>query len=47
MLLINSMWDNEAEGIGKQKCTRWGYAWHTMFDLIGFVALLILLGTGV
>lgn len=47
MLFINPMWDNEAERIGKQRCTRLGYALHTISDLIGFVALLILLGTGV
>ena len=45
MLFINPMWDNEAERIGKQRCTRLGYALHTISDLIGFVALLLLLGT--
>ncbi len=45
MLFINPMWDNEAERIGKQKCTRLGYALHNISDLIGLVALLLLLGT--
>ena len=45
MLFINPMWDNEAERIGKQRCTRLGYALHAVSDLIGFVALLLLLST--
>ena len=44
MLFINPMWDNEAERIGKQRCTRLGYALHTVSDLIGFAALFLLLG---
>src|SRR4051794_21326326 len=44
MLFINPMWDNEAERIGKQRCTRLGYALHGISDLIGFVALLLLFG---
>jgi hypothetical protein len=44
MLFINPMWDNEAERIGKQRCTRFGYALHTASDLIGFVGLLLLVG---
>jgi len=45
MLFINPMWDNEAERIGKERCTRLGYALHTISDLMGFIALLLLLGT--
>lgn len=45
MLFINPMWDNEAERIGKQRCTPLGYALHTISDLIGFVALLLLFGS--
>jgi hypothetical protein len=41
MLFINPMWDNEAERIGKQKCTPLGYALHAISDLIGFIALLL------
>jgi len=44
MLFINPMWDNEAERIGKQRCTPLGYALHTISDLIGLIALLLLLG---
>ena len=47
MLFINPIWDNEAERIGKQKCTPVGYALHMLSDLIGFVALLVLLGAAV
>ena len=45
MLFINPMWDNEAQRIGKQRCTRLGYTLHTVSDLIGFFALLLLFGT--
>ena len=45
MLFINPMWDNEAERIGKQKCTPMGYALHVVSDLLGFVGLLLLFGT--
>ena len=45
MLFINPMWDNESERIGKQKCSPLGYALHSISDLIGFVSLLLLLGT--
>jgi hypothetical protein len=44
-MFINPMWDNEAERIGKQRCTPLGYALHVVSDLIGFFALLLLLGT--
>lgn len=43
MLFINPMWDNEAERIGKLRCTRLGYALHAVSDLIGFAGLLLLL----
>lgn len=46
MLFINPKWDNEAERIGKQRCTRLGYALHGVSDLLGFVALLVLVGVG-
>lgn len=42
MLFINPMWDNEAERIGKQRCTPLGYALHLFSDLIGLMALLLL-----
>src|SRR5437867_2170602 len=45
MPFINPMWDNEAERIGKQRCTPLGYALHTISDLLGFVALLLLFGS--
>lgn len=41
------MWDNEAERIGKQKCTPIGYAIHVFGELIGFLGLLLLLATPV
>ncbi len=43
-MFINPVWDNEAERIGKQRCTPLGYALHAISDLSGFVALLLLLG---
>ena len=45
-MFINPMWDNEAERIGKQKCTPLGYALHGISDGIGFLALLLLIATG-
>ena len=45
-MFINPMWDNEAQRIGKQRCTPLGYALHGVSDLIGFAGLLLLLGTG-
>jgi hypothetical protein len=47
MLFINPMWDNESQRIGKQKCTPLGSALHSLSDLIGFISLLLLFGTGV
>jgi len=46
MLFISPMWDNEAERIGKQKCTPVGYTLHGISDLMGLAALLLLLGGG-
>jgi hypothetical protein len=43
-VFINPMWDNEAERIGKQRCTPVGYALHVTSDLLGLFALLLLLG---
>ena len=37
------MWDSETERIGKQRCTRLGHALHAIADLIGFLALLLLI----
>jgi hypothetical protein len=45
MWFINPMWDNEAERIGKLKCTPLGYRLHLVSDLIGFAGLLSLLGS--
>lgn len=44
MLFIHPMWDNEAQRIGKQKCTPTGYLLHQISDLISISGLLILLG---
>lgn len=41
-MFINPMWDNEAERIGKMRCTPVGYALHSISDLIGLVALITL-----
>lgn len=41
------MWDNEAERIGKQRCTPLGYALHGISDGLGFIALCLLLGIAV
>jgi hypothetical protein len=43
-VFINPMWDNEAERIGKLRCTPLGYALHGVSDLLGIVALLLLFG---
>jgi hypothetical protein len=45
MLFINPMWDNEAQRIGKRKCTPLGYNLHFIADLLGFIGLLLLIGT--
>ncbi|MDA0835254.1 MAG: hypothetical protein O2955_17485 [Planctomycetota bacterium] len=44
-MFINPMWDHESQRIGKQKCTPTGYMLHGISDLIGFIALICLLGT--
>jgi hypothetical protein len=45
MWFINPMWDNEAERIGKLRCTPLGYRLHLVSDLIGLVGLLALIGS--
>ncbi len=44
MLFIYPMWDSEIQRLGKQKCTRVGYAMHIIADLIGLAGLYLLLG---
>ena len=39
------MWDNESERIGKQMCTPLGYKLHGISDGIGFIGLILFLGT--
>ena len=39
------MWDHESQRIGKRKCTALGYACHCTADVLGFVSLLLLLGS--
>jgi hypothetical protein len=39
------VWDSESQRIGKQKCTPLGYRLHLVSDLVGFVALILLLVT--
>ena len=46
-VFIFPMWDNESQRIGKQKCTPWGYIFHGIAELLGFIGLLLLLGIGV
>jgi hypothetical protein len=46
MLFIYPMWDHESQRIGKQKCTPFGYALHGIAEMLGFLGLLLLLGTG-
>ena len=43
-MFINPMWFHESQRIGKQKCTPTGYMLHTISDLIGFIALICLIG---
>lgn len=38
------MWQDEVQRIGKKRCTPTGYRLHGVSDLIGFVALILLLG---
>ena len=43
-MFINPMWDNESQRIGKQRCTPTGYMLHGISDLIGFIAIIFMLG---
>ncbi|MGB0596558.1 MAG: hypothetical protein ACPGLY_07715 [Rubripirellula sp.] len=43
-MFINPMWDHESQRVGKQKCTPVGYMLHGISDLIGFIAIICLLG---
>jgi hypothetical protein len=44
-MFVPRMWFDEVERIGKQRCTPVGYALQGVGDLLGFVGLLLLLGT--
>ena len=41
-MFISRMWFDEVERIGKQRCTPAGYALHGAGQLVGFIALLLL-----
>jgi hypothetical protein len=43
-MFIPTIWSDEVERIGKQRCTPFGYALQGIGDLIGFLGLLMLLG---
>lgn len=43
MLFIHPMWDNEAQRIGKLRCTTTGYALHVIAEYIGIGGFLLLL----
>lgn len=43
-MFINPMWDHESQRVGKQRCTPVGYMLHGISDLIGFIAIICLLG---
>jgi hypothetical protein len=43
-VFINPMWQDEVQRIGKQRCTPTGYRLHGISDLIGFIAIILLLG---
>jgi hypothetical protein len=45
VLFIYPMWDNENQRLGLQACTPVGYALRGIGELIGFLRLLLLLGT--
>jgi hypothetical protein len=47
MFFIYPMWDSESQRIGKQKCTRLGYALHGAAELLGFIGLLLLFAAAV
>lgn len=42
-MFINPMWQDEVQRIGKQRCTPMGFRLHLLSDLIGFLALILLL----
>jgi hypothetical protein len=44
-MFINPMWDSENQRLGKRRCTPLGYRLHEWSDLVGFLALLVLLAT--
>ncbi|MEZ6131149.1 MAG: hypothetical protein R3C59_20950 [Planctomycetaceae bacterium] len=46
-MFLYPMWDNEAQRIGKQKCTPWGYTLQGIAELLGFIGLLFLFGVGI
>lgn len=43
-VFINPMWQDEVQRIGKQRCTPTGYRLHGVSDLIGLLAVILLLG---
>ena len=45
MLFIHPMWDHESQRIGMQRCYPLAYDIHGIGELIGFLGLLVLLGT--
>jgi hypothetical protein len=45
MLFIHPMWDNESQRIGVKKCYPLAYDIRAIGELIGFLGLLVLLGT--
>jgi hypothetical protein len=45
MIFINPMWYNESERIGKQMCAPLGYKLHGISDGLGFLGLLLFVGT--
>ena len=42
-MFVNPIWQDEVQRIGKQRCTPTGYLLHTISDMIGFVAIILLL----
>jgi hypothetical protein len=45
MLFIHPMWDNESQRIGMLKCWKAAYLVHGYGEVIGFIGILVLLGT--
>lgn len=43
-MFINPMWSCESQRIGMQRCTPKGYMLHGISDLIGLIAIFLLLG---